>query len=76
MLLQKEKQKDCYDKKTNKINMTIGERVKVIHENRTKFEPKYTGPYEVLEIKHPNVVLKLLKNQKVITVHLDRVARL
>ena len=64
-----------YDEKANCVEVKPGELVKVVRENRTKFEPKYSGPYEVVSVETPNITLKSSPNGKIIKVHKDRIAK-
>lgn len=55
---------------TNAIQLTAGDKVKLLREARHKLEPRYTGPHVVLDVQGQNVTIKV--NDKPITVHKDR----
>ncbi|RYE12051.1 MAG: hypothetical protein EOP45_23565 [Sphingobacteriaceae bacterium] len=65
------KTKANYDKNSNPINVKVGDLIKIVKEPNNKFENKYIGPYEVIEIDNTNVVVK--KENKLYKVHKDRV---
>ena len=44
--------------KTNSIKININDTVWLKKENRRKLDPVYSGPFQVIEIKHPNVKIK------------------
>lgn len=49
------KSKESYDRKLNKIEIKIGDKIIVLDETRGKFDPLYKGPFTVTGIQHPNV---------------------
>lgn len=75
LLKDKMKRKLDYDTRSKPLDVEIGDKVKLINEQRTKFDPKYTGPYQIVKIKRPNVYVQKLDGKKIKKVHLDRVAK-
>lgn len=51
-------------KKTNNIELTIGDLVLIKVGNRTKSEPPYHGPYKIVDIEDLNVLVKIKGNIK------------
>lgn len=74
LIQRKEKNKEYYDGKNNteNLDLKIGDLVLMqnMHRN-TKFDPKYVGPYEVIELTGPNTV-KLKNKNKIIRAHKDK----
>lgn len=66
--------KSQYDKNSNPINIKIGEKVYLECKPYNKHEPIYTGPYEVISIEHPNVIIKIKENKTEI-VHKNRLVK-
>lgn len=62
-IIEKVKQNRQLDsnKKTNSIEIEIGDLVLVKVENRRKNESPYIGPYEVIDIDNPNVTISKKK---------------
>jgi RNase H-like domain found in reverse transcriptase/Reverse transcriptase (RNA-dependent DNA polymerase)/Integrase zinc binding domain/Retroviral aspartyl protease len=71
LLDQKIKRKEVYDTKLNDVNFEIGDKVLLEAENRTKLEPVYLGPFEVIDLETVNVIIKG-KNDKKQKVHKNR----
>ena len=58
--------------KINPITLSIGSKVKLRIEARKKFDDVYEGPFEVINIQHPNVTIKD-KDGKEKVVHKNRI---
>lgn len=74
LIQRKEKNKQYYDEKnkTESLDLKIGDLVLMQNMYRqTKFDPKYTGPYEVIELTGPNSV-KLKNKNKIIRSHKNK----
>lgn len=71
LILSKEKRKLNYDKKSNEIDYRIGQLVLLRNDSGLKMDPLFKGPYEILEIKSPNVAIKV--NNKITYVHKNRI---
>lgn len=64
-----------YDKKAKPLDIKLGEKVLLVVQPYNKHKPIYDGPFEIVEISHPNV--KILKNDnKIIEVHKDRLRKI
>lgn len=73
LIQRKEKNKDYYDNKnkTENLDLKVGDLVLMKNMYRkTKFDQKYLGPYEVVELTGPNTV-KLKNKNKIIRCHKD-----
>lgn len=70
----KAKSKKNYDKKSNPIDIEIGDEVKIVVEPYSKFSNKYRGPYKVIDISDKNVTI-LIENNKKYILHKDRVRK-
>ena len=57
--------------KIKPINLSIGSKVKLRLESRKKFDDVYDGPFEVIDIQHPNVTIKDKDNKEKV-VHKNR----
>lgn len=60
-----------YDQNTNPLKVKVGQLVKVATEPYNKFRPIYDGPFEVLAVEQPNLIIKM-KNKEY-RIHKDRV---
>lgn len=67
LLESKNKRKVYYDKKSHPIQCKVGDRVLLKNQIGNKLDKIYTGPYEIVEIDPPNVII--LKNNKNYIVH-------
>lgn len=70
----KNKSKLYYDKNVNPIDVKVGDQVKIKKEPYNKFKQIYDGPFEILDIEHPNVIVKL-ENGKPYKIHKDRIRK-
>lgn len=73
--LSKIKTKKFYDKKIVKIDLNIGDSVIVTNEDKHKLQNLYSGPYTVTKLLDKNIELYNHENNKVITVHKNRVRK-
>lgn len=76
-LLEKSKirNKILYDKNTDPIKISIGDRVYVNQMPYNKHKPIRTGVYDVIAVKHPNVEIRNPKTGKNQLVHKDRITK-
>ena len=59
---------------SNPINLNIGDTVYLQNENRRKLDQVYIGPFKIIDINHPNVVIQdILGNSQ--TVHKNRIKK-
>lgn len=70
LLKSKEKRKQKYDKKVNKIKYKPNDMLLVKNETGGKLDTLYNGPYLVIEEQEPNV--KILRNNKIEIIHKNR----
>jgi len=74
--IKKEKSKEYYDRNTNVLLFTIGEKV-LLHDKKlrrgrsAKLTHPYIGPYKIIAVNDVNVTLKLPKN-KTLKAHANR----
>lgn len=61
--------------KSNPISLHIRDKVMLKCPTKTKFDKIYKGPYEVLDINHPNITIFDNKDSKTHVVHKDRVVK-
>ena len=71
----KNKSKTFYDQKLIKPSFKVGDKVLLLNEKSSKglskkLCPSYTGPYEILELKGVNVIIKI--RNKSTTVHVNK----
>lgn len=66
------KNKNYYDKNTNKINLKINDMVLITNENRHKLDSLYSGPFQITKIDDVNVEIIDLKTGKIQTIHKNR----
>lgn len=71
LLESKNKRKDRYDTKSRIVNYKVGNKILLKNEIGNKIEPLFKGPYEIIEIKSPNVVIKV--DNKLLEVHKNRI---
>lgn len=69
----KVRNKQHYDKSTNKIEFRIGEKIKIVNEPYDKFKHIYSGPFEIIKIEGKNIVVNL--NGREYTLHQNRVMK-
>lgn len=76
-LLEKSKivNKNQFDKHAKPLNLNLNDKVVLINENRTKFEPMYSGPYLVTKINIPNVEIYDINLRKVKVVHMNNIRK-
>lgn len=72
----KQKQKINYDKKAKPSKIIVGSKVKLVNEQRNKFDPKYLGPYIVTKIIKPNAYIKKANSTNSKKVHMDRLVEI
>lgn len=76
LIARKEKNKEYFDSKHNTKNLDLkpGDLVLMQNQNRnTKYDNKYVGPYEVVEITGPNTVkIKERNKNKIFRAHKDK----
>ncbi|KAF7630895.1 Integrase catalytic domain-containing protein [Meloidogyne graminicola] len=66
-----EKQKQNYDKNINPSDYKVGDLVlKKVEVPLHKFSKKFEGPFEIISLNKPNVVIKV--DEKIIETHLDK----
>lgn len=73
--MSKIKSKQIYDKDSNKINLEIGDYVIVTNEDKHKLQNIYSGPYQVTKLIDKNVEIKNIDDNKLYTVHKNRVKK-
>lgn len=66
-------QKKSLDEKSRPMTFNMGDKVLITDKTRNKMDPVFEGPFVVIEIEHPNVVLQ--DETKRLKVHLDRVIK-
>ena len=54
----KANRKRKYDKASNPLDLDIEDKVKIVNLSRGKFDPIYTGPYQVVRLNEPNVTVE------------------
>lgn len=59
----------------NPININLNDKVWLRSENRKKLDAVFTGPFEVIELDHPNAKIKHCKTNEVQKVHKNRLIR-
>ena len=69
----KHKNKEFYDRQTNEIDIKINDLVLIKNEPYNKFKQVYSGPFTVIKIKHPNVIVRI--NEKEYELHKNRIIR-
>lgn len=74
-LLEKSKsiRNQSHKPKENPIVVAIGDQVWLKKENRRKLDPVYSGPFEIVQIIHPNVKIRNIINQDEQIVHKNRI---
>lgn len=70
----KQKQKELYDRRTNPIEIDVGDKIKIKNDSGHKLEQTYTGPYTITKINDKNIEC-VDKNNKIIKTHKNRVAK-
>ncbi len=65
------KQKENLDSGAQQLNIHQGDEILIERGNRDKSEKIFDGPFKVIDIKYPNIVIS--RENKEDTVHLDRV---
>ena len=73
----KERNKTYYDKRAKPQWYEIGDSVMLqketfVMDKSKKLQPRYDGPYEILEIQPPNCIIRY-KNNKRLKVHFNRI---
>lgn len=72
----KEKAKERYDEKVHSVPLEVGDKVYLENKaSRNKLTPKWTGPFEILEIAPNNVNIVLMHKGKRKTVHRNLLKR-
>lgn len=66
--------KKYYDRKTNTLDLKIGDTIKIEIEPRHKHKQLYEGPYTVISIEGENITYKD-KNNKIQKIHKNRTAK-
>lgn len=66
LLEKKEKRKNKYDSYLNPVNYNIGDLVLLKNNPENKLQPLYKGPYEVMKVENPNVILNIKNKEYVI----------
>lgn len=69
----KESRKRRYDLGARPVRFRVGDKVKMFKEVRDKLDAWYLGPYEVVELRNPNIVLKDPEG-KTFETHVNKVA--
>ena len=70
LLKYKNKMKSKYDRNIYPLNFKVGDKVLVRNYARiNKLEPYYLGPYEIVNIDRPNLIIKIRNKNK--TVHMN-----
>lgn len=64
-----------YDKKAIPLIISVGDKVLLINEIRTKWDPLYKNEFVVEEVQEENVVIKNLFSNKTSLVHKNRLRR-
>ncbi|XP_048511338.1 uncharacterized protein LOC125500979 [Athalia rosae] len=71
----KRRSKERYDRKINPVTFNVGDQVYAKREARTKLDPYYDGPYEVVELLGLNTAIITDRNGKRKLKHLDKLKR-
>lgn len=66
----KKLQTERLNEKTKEIKFEENDKILVTKENRTKLDPFYVGPFKVIKIEHPNLVI--IKDNKEHLIHMNR----
>ena len=74
--MDKQKRKMEYDKNAKPSNIEVGNEVKLINEQRNKFDARYLGPFKVVNINKPNAYIKKPGGNKIKKVHMDRLIKI
>lgn len=65
----KNRNKQIFDKNCNPSNIKIGDKIVTIREQRTKLDPLYNGPFQVIKILHPNIEILDINTGKTKIIH-------
>lgn len=76
LIKMKNRNKIAYDKKSNPLEINVGEEVLLAKEPYNKLKPIYDGPFAVEKIEQPNVVLRNLETNKIDVVHMNRIRKI
>ncbi|XP_046141430.1 uncharacterized protein LOC123987739 [Osmia bicornis bicornis] len=68
----KERSKRYYDRHARPVQFKIGDSAYVLKEPRSKLDPHYVGPYEIIDVTDLNNVVLKAENNKIITKHQDK----
>lgn len=71
LLESKIKRKTKYDERCKIENYVIGDKILLKNESGSKMDSIFKGPYKVVDVKNPNIVIKV--DRKFVEVHKDRV---
>lgn len=64
--------KTNYDRSCYELNVKVGDLIKFKKEPYNKFDRIYDGPFEIMAIEQPNIIIKL-ENDKLYKIHKNRV---
>lgn len=67
--------KALYDRNLNKLDVKIGDKVLIKNEPYNKHTSIYSGPFEILEVKDQNLVLRDQIQNKNVEIHKNRVIK-
>ena len=73
LLISKYNRKETYDKKSKEFNYSKEDKILLRNETGNKLEPLYKGPYKIIQIKEPNVIIQI--DNKFVEVHKNRVKK-
>ena len=71
IIMSKETNKYYYDKNTRFRQYNIGDRVLLRNNSGKKHEPLFKGPYVVVDVEDPNVMLRI--RNKIVKAHKNRI---
>ena len=55
------------------IKIQLGDKVWLKREQRRKLDPVYSGPFTIIKIQHPNVIIQNQLSNEIQTVHKNRI---
>lgn len=71
LIASKVDRKISYDRNTSNVNYEVGDLILLKNNPTSKLDELYKGPYEVIQVKTPNIVIR--EENKLVEVHKDRI---
>ena len=69
----KKLQTERLNERTKEIKFEIGDKILITKEQRLKLDPFFNGPFKIIRIEHPNLVV--LKNDVEYKIHKNRAVK-